>query len=334
VGAPRQPSNMTTPLPGGTIARALNGRDYSMDSLSSASSSLSVSTGSAPFPAGRGNLFGIECIIFDYDILCPPSDVSSTLRPSSPDGSMGGSALHARSMSSEGQALIQRILNQSSVTPIILLVDDMAELNTEYLHLLKNCSVTFVVKPPGKDILSQKVGLLVESIQTHRAKLRFAYRAQSYRVLLQRMRERKKKLGLSNRDTLNGRQQEQQKPHGSLSNLSIGEGGSSSSGASSINLDAHVQQQIAQPTHGSLLTHRNAQVAAALAAAATPTGSFGGSAQNSAGTGAASLVDRDQVDEDDEEAEAEREARECGSVNAEALAAIAAMRAANEANGR
>ena len=99
------------------------------------------------------NLFGIECIIFDYALLCPPADVNTTLRPTTPGSpNHNASALHSLGMSEQGQMLIQRILNQTNVTPIVMLVDDMAEINPEYLHLLKNCAVTFVVKPPGKDV--------------------------------------------------------------------------------------------------------------------------------------------------------------------------------------
>jgi hypothetical protein len=244
-----------------------------------------------------------------------------------------------------------------------MLVDDMAEINPEYLHLLKNCAVTFVVKPPGKDvrrtlghtrrrnviamhgfaciselpasishshcvfvchalfglallqILSKKIGLVVESIQTHRAKLRFAYRAQSYRLLLQRLRERKKKLGLSNRDSIIQR-------NGALPGLEHANHHSShSSGSHSSSWEA-LQHQT-QPTHGSLLKHRLAPTMPSTEGAAATSSSALGVVRR------ARHVEEESEEEGADERAEDNSMQMMGSINAESLAAIAAMNADN-----
>lgn len=185
-----------------------------------------------------------------------------------------------------------------------------------YLVPVRSCLLFFVCS----QILSKKIGLVVESIQSHRAKLRFAYRAQSYRLLLQRMRDRKKKLGLTNRDSLN--------PQGALGFARQQQGtpsiGGQETNSANSSWDAlHAQQQQsdpAQPTHGSLLKHRFA----------VPNMVNGNSAGGGATGGGIGGNHANQVDEDEEEAD--RAADDERSIHIESLAAIAAMRAANAAN--
>ena len=208
--------------PGGTIQRALGiGGD---DSL--ANNGNIISAGLKPY---RPTLFGVELIIFDFNLL-----ERGTL---------------------ESRLLIQRILNQQQVIPIVILIDDISDVSGEYLTLLKNCSVTFIQKPLSSETLSKKIGLIVESIQSHRQKQRFAYRAAAYRLMLQRLRERKKTLGLTNKDTLrtpsigsmSGNSTNSDRPHGQVTrcedsltgSLNIGSMGEEQPNQGSLRAGAH-----------------------------------------------------------------------------------------------